>query len=234
MKKLFLIILAIIHLGCADIQQQSTAHSFSLNTSPTHAQCGLPDSTTRDSIVAITSSGGDNASGVIIGQNRILTVAHAVNELDLLQANINGAIVNAQLLMIDHANDLALLAAPTQQLEAITISNAALTKNEPVWALGFPLAQEQKLSLGLYRNMMNGRLYTTTHINSGSSGGALLHCNAGKFELAGIVHGFVARVEGERYINLGDSTSVPADSIKLFISDAADGRGEQMVSLLAL
>lgn len=201
------------------------------HTSLSHAQepaavrCELPDPATRESIVHIKASRGSTASGVVIAQDRVLTVAHAVDPGSKLAVNIQGVFLEAELIAVDEANDLALLSVPTHSLKVIPISNEPLRVEEPVWALGYPLAKKLRLSLGLYQSIYNGRLYTSTHVNSGVSGGGLLRCDAGQFALAGVVHGFVAQVKNQQYINIGDSTSVPAAAIQRFLA----GTQQQLV-----
>lgn len=211
MKKLY-VVLAILLGGCTNVSASDVPV-------PSPIRCELPDSETRASIVHIKSSRGSTASGVVIGKNRVLTVAHAVDRDNKFSAEIEGQRVDAQVLATDEANDLALLAVPTGNLKIIPLSNIPLKVEEPVWALGFPLAKSQRLSLGLYQSVFNGRLYTSTHVNSGVSGGGLLRCEDGQFALAGVVHGFVAQVRNEEYINIGDSTSVPAAVIQTFLRD---------------
>ncbi len=209
MKKFYLV-LAFLLSGCTQVAAANLPSDSS-------ARCELPDSQTRASIVHIKSSRGSTASGVVIGKNRVLTVAHAVDLDSRFTAEIEGQRVEAQVLATDETNDLALLSVPTGDLKIIPLSNVPLEVEEPVWALGFPLAKSQRLSLGLYHRVYNGRLYTSTHVNSGVSGGGLLRCEGGQFALAGVVHGFVAQVRNEEFINLGDSTSVPSAVIQTFL-----------------
>lgn len=187
----------------------------------TNQQCHLPDDTVRASVVRIAALDGSTASGVIIAKNRVLTVAHAVDNAASAKVEVDGEFQSAQVIGIDAENDLAMLAVGTSELAPMPLSNTLLRESEAVWAIGYPLALDQKLSLGLYQNMFNGRLYTSAHINSGSSGGGLLRCQAGAFELAGVVHGYVAQRAGSSYVNIGDSTSVPARKIRDFIDAVA-------------
>ncbi|MDX2486687.1 MAG: serine protease [Gammaproteobacteria bacterium] len=183
-------------------------------------QCTLPGSETMTSIVRIATSNGGNASGVVIGKDRVLTVAHAVDEGAEMMIRYSGDTHQAEVLALNIKNDLALLAADTGSLEPIMLTDGKLKRLEQVWAVGFPLALEQKLTIGLFQTINNGRLYTTTHVNTGNSGGGLLRCKDGAFELAGIVHGYVAYLDGGSYINIGDSTSVPATQIESFLQGA--------------
>lgn len=202
MKHIFYLVLLLV-AGCAVTTSQ---------------QCQLPDQKVRSSVVRIAALDGSTASGVIIGKNRVLTVAHAVEDATSAMVEVNGKFEVATVLGADTDNDLALLSVSTGDLVAMSVSRTSLRESEAVWAIGYPLALEQKMSLGLYQNMFNGRLYTSAHINSGTSGGGLLRCQAGHYELAGVVHGYVAQRAGGNYVNIGDSTSVPARKIKDFIS----------------
>lgn len=184
----------------------------------TSQQCQLPDANVRSSVVRIAAPDGSTASGVIIAKNRVLTVAHAVEDASSAMVEVDGQFQVATVLGTDTDNDLALLSVTTNDLVPMPVSSTMLRESEAVWAIGYPLALEQKMSLGLYQNMFNGRLYTSAHINSGSSGGGLLRCQAGNFELAGVVHGYVAQRAGSNYVNIGDSTSVPARKIQNFIA----------------
>lgn len=185
------------------------------------SQCGLPGSETLTSIVRIASADGSNASGVVVDQDRVLTVAHAVDDGSTATVKYGEKSYKADVIATDANIDLALLSVETGDLEPVQLSTTQLQELEQVWAIGFPLAREQKMTIGLFQSDYNGRLYTSTHINSGSSGGGLLRCRAGTYELAGVVHGYVAYRDGDNLVNIGDSTSVPAKQILAFVSDAS-------------
>lgn len=210
--------------GCSSTIKQSAIQRPAVHQSAVSQQCTLPGSETMTSIVRIATSNGGNASGVVIGQDRVLTVAHAVDEDAEMMIRYGGDTYQAAVLALNIEKDLALLTADTGSLEPIMLTDARLKRMEQVWAVGFPLALEQKLTIGLFQAMNNGRLYTTTHVNSGNSGGGLLRCRAGTFELAGIVHGYVAYLDGDSYINIGDSTSVPATQIESFLQGAESSK----------
>ena len=204
--KYLLIPLILISTGCA---------------TTIHPQCGLPGSETLTSIVRIATDDGSNASGVVVDQDRVLTVAHAVGDGSTAMVKYREKSYKADVIATDTKTDLALLAVETGDLEPVRLSTTQLKVFEQVWAVGFPLALEQKMTLGLFQNDHEGRLYTSTHINSGSSGGGLIRCRGGIYELAGVVHGYVAYRDGDNYVNIGDSTSVPAKQILAFMDGAA-------------
>ena len=124
----------------------------------------------------------------------------------------------ASVTFINPDQDLAILKVDTGALEAIPLSMEPPQLQETLWAIGFPLALEQRVSLGYYEKLFNGRLYTSNHVNSGVSGGGLLKCEDGQFVLAGVVHGYVALQRNNQWINIGDSTSVPSQAISQFLT----------------
>ena len=219
MKFLFAVsILALV--GCVSALHQSAKQQPALYQPKAGLQCSIPGSETMTSIVRIVTSNGVNASGVVIEKDRVLTVAHIIDEDADIMIQYSGHSYQAEVLASNNENDLALLATNTGNLKPIVLTSARLKRLEQVWAVGFPLALEQKLAIGLFQAMDNGRLYTTTHVNSGNSGGGLLRCRDGAFELAGIVHGYVAYLDGGNYVNIGDSTSVPVAQIETFLLGA--------------
>lgn len=191
-------------------------------------ECNSTMGQPQTSTVRISTSDG-SASGVVVAENRVLTVAHALNGLTETEVVFGSTSALALVIAIDEYNDLALLAVETGNIPPMRLANLDLERNELVWAIGFPYARSQKTSLGLYQNMFQGRLYTSAHINSGSSGGGLFRCHTGSYELAGIIHGYIAFLDGEKIINSGDSTSVPAKQIRAFIKNA-----DQLHALSAL
>lgn len=185
-------------------------------------QCTSPDRATLSSITRVVTFDGGNASGVVVGKGRVLTAAHVVSQQKTVLVRIGDAYYEAAVLALDDETDLALLAVDTGDLKPVRMSMGALREFEQVWAVGYPLAREQSTTPGRFQGVANGRLYTTAQIDNGYSGGGLLRCNAGAYELAGVVHGFVAYQQGDDYVNIGDSTSVSSDQILAFI-EAIEG-----------
>lgn len=154
---------------------------------------------------------GGHASGVVVRKNLLLTVAHALSGENQVYAFIGGEFQPVTPLAINESRDLALVAVDTRELEPIRISKQPLQRDERVWAIGFPLGKAQRTSHGVLTEHNNGILYTTAHINQGSSGGGLLRCANGatnEYELAGIVRAYVADVTSDEPINTGDSVAV--------------------------
>ena len=86
-----------------------------------------------------------------------------------------------------------------------------------MWAIGFPMALDLAVTQGRFQHSANGKLYTSAWITAGVSGGGLVRCNHGDYELAGIMRDYVAFVRGDSYVNASQSTSTPAESILAFI-----------------
>jgi hypothetical protein len=193
--------------GCA---QQHTAQVIATT-------CDMPSEQIRRSILRIQNGPANTASGVVIGADTIITVAHAIDPQKPTTVMLDEKPLPAVVNYLSHSLDLAVLTVSAELPQAIPISTAPLSEMETLWAIGFPLALDQKVSLGYYEKEWNGRLYTTNHVNSGVSGGGLLRCEMGEFALAGVVHGYVALKRNNQTINLGDSTSVPSLAVANFL-----------------
>lgn len=191
--------------------------------------CVAPDRATLDSIIRIESSDG-SASGVVIGQNLVLTVAHALVDGKAPQALVGGRIYRTVVLAVDEANDLALLRTQTEGLKPVSIIPDALALNEQVWAVGFPQPQTSLpgafperwpriTTHGRFETLAtDGTVFSTAPVDVGASGGGLMRCHQGEFSLAGVVSGFVVDRLGSGYVNTYDlSTAVPATYIRSFV-----------------
>ncbi len=175
----------------------------------------------RKAIVKLDTFSGATASGVVIEKNRVITVAHAVRGIDRIFVGIGEGYREARVISVDEPADLAYLAVETEDIPPLAMADRPPSKGESVWATSFPLAANQRVSTGFFEAMNNGRLYTSVHINSGSSGGGLLRCEYGTVKLAGLIHGYVALNKNGQIINIGDSTSVPAHEIREFVEQSA-------------
>ena len=214
-KNLLLVTLSItvcVLAGCAAPMQ---------SPSSIVAACHLPSASVLQSIVRIESGDNSTASGVIIDTNTVLTAAHALETGQPVWAYMGERGWPAKITLIDHQLDLALLQVNTEQLAPLPLNKSPLASKERLWAIGFPLSLDQKVSLGYYQKMTNNRLYTSNHVNSGVSGGGLLRCTHGKFELAGIIHGYVGIIQDQSVINIGDSTSIPVAAIIDFLQQSS-------------
>jgi S1-C subfamily serine protease len=181
-------------------------------------ECVQPGLATRASVVRIATDVGAHGSGVVVGRNRVLTAAHVVVDAGMTRiAPQDGSWETARVLGLDTRTDLALLDADTGEIAPVPITHRALATYEDVWAIGFPMALDLAVTQGRFQHVANGKLYTSAWITAGVSGGGLVRCNYGGYELAGIMRDYVAFIRGDSYVNASQSTSTPAESILAFI-----------------
>lgn len=215
--RLFFVFCASTLAACSTISPEQFLSVTSKNCHPVHDNY-------RDAIVKLNDLNGSTSSGVVVAPNRVITVAHAIEPNGDIFVEIDQILHQAKVISINRSTDLAYLAVHTGNILPIAVAENPLRSGESVWAAGYPLASSQRISTGFFENMSQGRLYTSVHINSGTSGGGLLRCEEGAPKLAGIVHGYVALRRDGSVINIGDSTSVPAAEIIDFIRDAQPKR----------
>jgi S1-C subfamily serine protease len=190
-------------------------------TSTIVPECLQPGLETRASVVRVATDVGAHGSGVVIGRNRILTAAHVVFDAGATRVALDDETYEpAQLIALDRSTDLALLDAETGSIAPVPITHRALAAYEDVWAIGFPLALDMAVSQGRFQRSANGKLYSSAWITAGVSGGGLMRCNHGSYELAGIMRDYVAFLRGDSYVNASQSTSTPAEAILAFIDHA--------------
>lgn len=199
----------------------SPAFSYDALTPSAPQYCSSPGANTLASVVRVASADGNDASGVVIASNRVLTAAHVVTDHTRALVFINDHYRNATIVARDAATDLAILAVETAHLQPIELSDKHLLQSEQVWTVGFPLALDQVANAGFYQNHVDGAIYASAATNAGASGGGLLRCEDGKFELAGMIRGYGAYWRGGELLRIKDlSISVPADTINEFVMRA--------------
>ncbi len=184
-------------------------------------QCGWPNSVALDSVVRVTSEDGSHASGVVVGDDRVLTAAHAIDEDFKSFVRINDHLRSARIVMIDRAKDLAILAVRTGAIQPIPLGKENLDASATVWAVGFPRAESKTTSSGSFKVKAenDGALHTTAPIDSGQSGGGLISCERGRHVLAGMLRGFAAYVNGDHYVKIKNhSVSVASVDIRNFLT----------------
>lgn len=186
------------------------------------ANCGWPAQDALESVVRVMSDDGSHASGVVVGSNRILTAAHAIDEHFQSYVLIGDQRKTASIVLIDRSKDLAILQAETGAITPIEIGHENLDNSAKVWAVGFPRAESKTTSTGSFKVKaeIDGALHTTAPIDSGQSGGGLISCEAGKHVLAGMLRGFAAYVSGDSYVKIKNhSVSVASADIRSFITE---------------
>ena len=203
MRTILTLLTSLLLSSCASVQNQS---------------CPAPDPLARAAVVPIRAGAGGHGSGVIIAQDRLLTAAHVMGEERFARVRIGETVEWAQTIAIDLEYDLALLDVPTSGLKPMTIASSAPVDSAPVWALGFPRATGQRASRGQFKQVSDGRLYSTAEIDNGDSGGGLLECQHGEYVLAGMIRSYAAYQDSGELVKVPDlSISVPAADIRAFV-----------------
>lgn len=181
--------------------------------------CAKPDFQTLQAILPVATASGSKASGIVFDENRVLTAAHAVADGGQLFVRIGDAYRSADLMLIDKKNDLAVLSVDTQAIRPLHISGGLEPiEFQPVWAAGYPGAQAMMTSFGVLQDYHEGALHASATIDSGQSGGGLLACTDGAWELLGMLRGFGAYLDGDHYVKIQNhSVSVAAATIQQFL-----------------
>lgn len=202
-------------LVCIGLWSTQLAAAPELTAAP---ECVWPDDKTLEAILPVATDHGSHASGVVFASNRVLTAAHAIEGAEQYFVRVQGGFRSASLLLIDHANDLAVLSVDTQNIKPMPLAAALPSQSQMVWAVGFPKAQGKTTSSGVFQRNRAGALHTSAPIDSGQSGGGLLSCEQGSYQLLGMLRGYGAYLSGDRYVKLQNhSVSVAAATIQRFI-----------------
>jgi S1-C subfamily serine protease len=190
-----------------------------LTNHQTIAACIAPDSKTLNAILPIATDHGSHATGVVYERNRVLTAAHAVAGGDQFFVRVGESYRAADLVMLDHAHDLAVLSVDTQSIRPLHITGIDPIEEQPVWAVGYPRAKSMTTSTGVLQEYYNGALHSSASIDAGQSGGGLLSCRDGSWELLGMLRGFGAYLQGDHYVKIKNhSVSVAAATINEFLN----------------
>jgi len=181
--------------------------------------CRWPDAGSLNAIVAVAGEDGSYASGVVINPNRVLTAAHALSPAHKVFVNIGSRYRLAKIVMIDRSDDLAMLSVDTSGVTPLHVASSDPLADEAVWAVGFPRASDKETTHGRLTRNNAGSLHASAGIDLGQSGGGLLFCNNGSYQLAGMLRGYGAYVQGDRFIKLRNhSVSVGASTIQRFFN----------------
>lgn len=185
------------------------------------ASCTQPDENTLSAILPVATDHGSFASGVVFDINRVLTAAHAVQGGERFFVRVGGAFQLAELLMVDHVTDLAVLAVDTRSINPLNIAGFDPAESQTVWAAGYPRAQDMMTSSGVLQDTREGALHSSATIDSGQSGGGLLSCHDGVWQMLGMLRGYGAYLQGDHYVKLPNhSVSVAAATINEFLDSS--------------
>lgn len=180
--------------------------------------CGQPDQAVRDGIVRI-QGGHTVGSGIVVEKDRILTAAHVIDELDEIFVRINGKRVPATVVSTQPKLDLALLLAPTGDIQPINLLRGSPRLKDDVWAMGYPLGKALAATSGKFKGSYDKKLYTTASVNYGQSGGGLITCHNGRHVLAGMVKAFGAVMKNGKLERRDDfSVAARSQDIRRFVA----------------
>jgi len=194
-----------------------TMAASGLQTESHEGRCRWPDAGSLNAIVAVAGEDGSYASGVVINPNRVLTAAHALSPSHQVFVNIGNRYRRAKIVMIDRNDDLAMLSVDTSGVTPLHVASADPLADEAVWAVGFPRASDKETTPGRLTRNNAGSLHTSAGIDLGQSGGGLLFCKNGSYQLGGMLRGYGAYVQGDRFVKLRNhSVSVGASTIQRF------------------
>ena len=124
-------------------------------------------------------------SGVVIGENRILTNAHNLHGDEIGVTFADGGSVTATPLGVDADGDLAILEADTAAAAPLELATATPTIGTPVVALGNPGGRGPRVTLGFVSGVdrsfrgprgrrVSGAVEHTAPLLPGSSGGPIV------------------------------------------------------------
>ena len=184
--------------------------------------CDWPDAGALRAVVPVAAEDGSYASGVVVDTNRVLTAAHALNPGQHVFVSVEGHFRRARVIGVDEATDLAILAVDTASIKPMKIASAELSRAQQVWAVGYPRASGMATSAGVFTRQAGVAVHTSAPIDQGHSGGGLLQCANGSYELAGMLRGYGAYLSDGRYVRVKNhSVSVAAATIQQFVTGSS-------------
>jgi putative serine protease PepD len=179
-------------------------------------------------IVRVQHAEGLGTGFVFDDEGRILTNAHVVNGADEVSvAFSDGRIVEAEVIGIDNATDVAVLRVdlPADELTVVPLGDSASADvGDPVVAIGNPLGHDNTVTAGIISAVarsiqapngfsINGTIQTDAAINRGNSGGPL-------FDTGGRVIGINTQIDpGQSNGNIGIGFAVPVDLVERVAGD---------------
>ena len=133
------------------------------------------------SVVYVSTEAGGQGSGVIIGDNEVVTNCHVVDEGGPIIIGLPGEGESAPLkfsarIVASSLGDLCLLKTEGLSAPAVEIGESkSLDVGDPVYAIGNPSGIYGTLSSGIVAQVHPDDIQTTTALAGGSSGGGLFN-----------------------------------------------------------
>jgi len=174
-------------------------------------------------------------TGFVVNPNGYLvTCAHVAADAIKIDVALGGKVYQANVLAVDHENDLALIQIQAQGLATLTLGNSdAIKIGQDVRALGFPLSSVLGESIKATRGTLAGEtvidgqkvFQVDASINPGNSGGPLVS------ETGAVIGVNIAKLTGDTISNVGFATKV--NEVKKLLASknvafSADGWTEKL------
>lgn len=123
-----------------------------------------------------------NGTGFSVGNRRVLTAAHVVQDAVDIEVVIDDARLQGQVVTVSDRHDLALIELRTDLSHMLEVADVSPAVGSDVTALGFPLGLELTVTRGTVSAVdrslpgyeLTGLVQTDTAISPGSSGGPLV------------------------------------------------------------
>jgi serine protease Do len=164
---------------------------------------------------------GSAGSGVVIGDDRVITNAHVVRRESIRVEPWNGKAAAATCLRLDRGRDLALLSAPGIDASAATLGDSQrLRAGTPVFAVGNPFGFVGAVSSGVVHAIgaLGGMAWIQADLRlaPGNSGGPLAD-----------FHGHVLGIN-TMVVNNGLALAIPSQVVQRFL---ARGRARRALGI---
>lgn len=187
-------------------------------------ECQVPSDEILESILRVVGESPDGnmvqGSAVVVAENRVITAAHVVTDLANLTIRVGASSRTAKIIFTAPDRDIALLDVDTTGLESVQFSTSGLNTNDQVWAIGYPMGGNLTSSAGEFvKNLNPYKLHTTAEVNHGQSGGGLISCHEGDYQLSGMIISYGAVKRNGEYVRLSDySVAVSTDEVSSLIT----------------
>lgn len=176
-----------------------------------------------DSVIKIRAEsvqGLVSGSGVIVGPGRIVTAYHVVNGAHEVEAEVNGEVLQGNVLLHDLQHDLALISVPTEGMPYVPLlpGDQHLAQQQLVSLVGFPFGDEQQAYDAMVSSWIDSRydeIYVNAPILGGESGGGLFATVDGQVYLAGVITASTSTGVGE---GISGGTAVPVAYLRRMLT----------------
>jgi putative serine protease PepD len=219
------------------------------STAPTATQIYQRDSTGVVAIKAITATGEDEGTGIVLNEKGlILTNDHVVAGATSISVEANGSssMVRTAKVVGEEANqDLALISVEPSglNLKALTLaSSTPVQVGDSVYAIGNPYGLEETLTRGIVSALgreisapdgskITGAIQTDAALNPGNSGGPLLNEEGEVIGVNSQIASDAASVEGSQPGSTGVGFAISSDTVAEVVKKIEAGQGVSYASV---